>query len=127
SLVRSVPEAFMFDPYHKWLGIRKDQRPPTHYQLLGIAPDEEDLEVIEEAAIRQATHVRAYQIGPHGQDCTRVLNEISQARTTLLNAAKRQEYDARLAQKAAPAAEPVQATLSEAPPAGQITAAPPAP
>ena len=84
----------MFDPYHKWLGIRKDQRPPTHYQLLGIAPDEEDLEVIEEAAIRQATHVRAYQIGPHGQDCTRVLNEISQARTTLLNAAKRQEYDA---------------------------------
>ena len=38
----------MFDPYHKWLGIPKDQRPPTHYQLLGISPTEQDREVIEE-------------------------------------------------------------------------------
>ena len=45
----------MFDPYHKWLGIPKDQRPPTFYQLLGITPGEEDVEVIEEAAIRQTT------------------------------------------------------------------------
>ena len=42
----------MFDPYHKWLGIPKDQRPPTHYQLLGISPTEQDREVIEEAAIK---------------------------------------------------------------------------
>src|SRR5437763_344047 len=54
----------MFDPYHKWLGIPKDQRPPTHYQLLGVVPDEKDPEVIEEAAVRQTTHIRAYQIGP---------------------------------------------------------------
>src|SRR5262245_52651896 len=38
----------MFDPYHKWLGIRPEQRPPTYYQLLGIAPDEKDPEVIRE-------------------------------------------------------------------------------
>jgi hypothetical protein len=83
----------MFDPYHKWLGIPKHQRPPTHYQLLGLAPDEQDLEVIEEAAIRQTTHVRAYQIGQHSAECTQLLKEISTARLTLLNPAKRKAYD----------------------------------
>jgi hypothetical protein len=29
-----------FDPYRKWLAIPEDSRPPTHYQLLGISPDE---------------------------------------------------------------------------------------
>jgi WD40 repeat protein len=87
----------MFDPYHKWLGIPKEQRPATYYQLLGISPSETDRDVIEEAAIRQTTHLRAYQIGPHAQECTRLLNEIAQARTTLLNPGLRREYDARLA------------------------------
>lgn len=41
----------MFDPYRKWLGIPPECRPPTHYQLLGIAPDERDLEVIDAAKI----------------------------------------------------------------------------
>jgi hypothetical protein len=86
----------MFDPYHKWLGIPPKQRPPTYYQLLGIAPDEADREVIEEAAIRQTTHVRTYQTGPRAAECTALLNEIAQARATLLNRKKRQEYDAKL-------------------------------
>lgn len=86
----------MFDPYHKWLGIPKDQRPPTHYQLLGIAPGESDPEVIDEAAVRQTAHVRTYQIGQHGADCTRLLNEISVAKMTLLNPAKRKAYDDKL-------------------------------
>ncbi len=47
----------MFDPYHKWLAIPKDQRPPTHYQLLGVSPTETDVEVIDEAALRQMAHV----------------------------------------------------------------------
>jgi hypothetical protein len=92
----------MFDPYHKWLGIPKNQRPPTLYQLLGIAPGEADPEVIDEAAIRQTAHVRTYQIGAHSEDCTKILNEIAQARATLLNPAKRKQYDATLAKKAAP-------------------------
>jgi hypothetical protein len=90
----------IIDPYHKWLGIPKDQRPPTFYQLLGISPGETDAEVIDEAAIRQTAHVRMYQIGPHAQDCTRILGEISQARTTLLNPAKRKAYDAQLTRNA---------------------------
>ena len=48
----------MFDAYHKWLAIPPDQRPPTHYQILGISRQETDLEVIEEAAIQKTAHVR---------------------------------------------------------------------
>jgi hypothetical protein len=111
----------MFDPYHKWLGIPKDQRPPTFYQLLGITPGEEDVEVIEEAAIRQTTHVRAYQIGPHAKECTQLLNEIAQARSTLTNPAKRKQYDATLGQKA-------KEKLAGMPgPANQVTSNPPVP
>src|SRR5690348_8261942 len=87
----------MFDPYHKWMGIPKGERPPTHYQLLGIAPTETDAEVIKEAALRQTAQVRVYQSGPHSELCTRVLNEIAQARAVLLNAKLRREYDQRIA------------------------------
>jgi len=86
-----------FDPYHKWLGISKAQRPPTHYQLLGLSQGESDVEVIDEAAIRQSTHLRAYQVGPHSDVCTRILNEIARARQVLANPRKRQEYDRKLA------------------------------
>lgn len=64
----------MFDPYHRWLGIPKNARPPTHYQLLGLANGESDPEVIDEAVIRQTTHVRSYQIGPHAAACTKRLS-----------------------------------------------------
>jgi WD40 repeat protein len=115
----------MFDPYHKWLGIPKHQRPPTYYQLLSIAPEEDDPEVIEEAAIRQSTHLRSYQLGAHAAECTRLLNEIAQARQTLLNPAKRRAYDAALAKAAAARAArpdegaraPAEALAAGAPPA----------
>ena len=90
-----------FDPYHRWLGISKAHRPPTHYQLLSLSQGESDVEVIEEAAIRQTTHLRAYQVGPHADDCTKLLNEVSAARQVLVNPQKRQEYDGNLAQLAA--------------------------
>jgi hypothetical protein len=92
----------MFDPYHKWLAIPPGPRPPTYYQLLGVAPGEKDLDVIDEAALRQMAHVRAYQIGPHAAESQRLLNEISEARTVLLNAEKRKAYDEALAKPVAP-------------------------
>ena len=95
-----------FDPYHKWLGIRPEQQPPTYFQMLSISPDEKDPEVIEEAAIRQTADVRSYQIGPHGAMATRLLNEISQARTVLLNPTKRKDYEAKLTRSAPPKAAP---------------------
>ena len=97
----STEKEVVFDPYHKWLGISKAQRPVTYYQLLGISQGESDVEVIEEAAIRQTTHLRAYQVGPHADDCTKLLNEISTARQVLVNPQKRQVYETKLAQLAA--------------------------
>jgi serine/threonine protein kinase len=86
----------MFDPYEEWLGIPKEQRPPTHYRLLGIAINETDEEVIKSAALRLTSEIRIYQTSPQAEACTRLLNEIADARITLLDPAKRAEYDAHL-------------------------------
>ena len=94
----------MFDGYYEWLGIPKGQRPPTPYQLLRIAPDEQDPEVIEAAAVRLSARVRTFQLGPHASECTRILTELVQAADTLINPTKRAQYDA----GHAPAATPVQ-------------------
>lgn len=91
----------MFDPYRKWLGIPEDQRPPTHYQILGISPDERDVEVIEAAVLRQSAFVRNFQSGKHADDATRLLNEIAAARVCLVDRQKRAKYDAELRQQQA--------------------------
>jgi hypothetical protein len=96
----------MFDPYHKWLAIPTDQRPPTHYQLLGVAPTETDPEVIEEAVLQRTAHLRAYQLGPHAKECTRLLNEIARAKVVLLNPEKRKQYDAEIARSVQRASPP---------------------
>jgi WD40 repeat protein len=112
----------MFDPYHKWLGIPPGQRPPTYYQLLGVAPDEQDRDVILEAAIRQTAHLRTYQLGQHAAECSRLQNEIIRARDTLLNPAKRKAYDARLAPAAPPTAAPAPAAPVAAAPINEFSA-----
>ena len=88
-----------FDPYRKWLSIPEDFRPPTHYQLLGVSPDERDLEVIDAAVLRQSAYVRNFQTGKYAADATRILNEISAAKLCLLDPAKRAAYDAELKRK----------------------------
>src|SRR5205085_3607342 len=93
----------MFDPYRPWLGISEGQRPPTYYQLLGIAPTEADAEVIKEAALQRTSHVRVYQTGPYAEICTRLLNEIARARAILLDPLSRKEYDLGLQKPPTPA------------------------
>jgi hypothetical protein len=108
----------MFDGYHLWLSIPKDQRPPTYYQLLGIAPDEQDPEVIRNAAARAYGHVRNYQGGPHAKEASQILEELADARRTLLDPAKRAQYDAKLTQATVPAGSADQgdrATLDDTP------------
>ncbi len=110
----------MFDPYHKWLGIPRDQRPPTYYQMLGISPDEEDPEVIEEAALMRIAHVRNYQLGPHAEESSRLLRELGEASETLCDPEQRAAYDA--------ATLPRHRTeLDSRPEIEDITAAPPEP
>ncbi|MGE0608700.1 MAG: WD40 repeat domain-containing protein [Pirellulales bacterium] len=112
----------MFDPYRKWLGIPEGTRPPTHYQLLAISPDESDREVINAAAVRQSSYVRNFQAGKFAEDATKILNELAAAKACLLDAAKRAAYDAQL-QQSQPAA--VSRPASPAPkPAAARPAAP---
>lgn len=87
-----------FDPYLVWLGIRDPQRPPTYYRLLGVDLFEEDPLVISNAADRQMAHVRTFQTGKHAQLSQQILNEISNAKLSLLNPQRKAEYDASLRQ-----------------------------
>jgi hypothetical protein len=92
----------MFDPYRKWLGIPDGQRPPSHYQLLGIAPDENDRDVINAAVVRQSAFIRTFQTGQHSKEATQLLNELAAAKICLLDPGRRARYDAQLATTMAP-------------------------
>jgi hypothetical protein len=83
-----------FDPYRKWLGIAPHELPAHHYRLLGIAPFEDDPDVIENAADRQMAHVRTYQNGKHRDFSQRILNELSAAKMVLLDGEGKLAYDA---------------------------------
>ncbi|MDO4549799.1 MAG: SUMF1/EgtB/PvdO family nonheme iron enzyme [Planctomycetia bacterium] len=85
-----------FDPYHEWLGISPEERPISHYRLLGIKNLESQESVISNAADRQMTFIRTFQTGKYSQESQQILNELSQARVILLNPEKKQEYDAKL-------------------------------
>jgi hypothetical protein len=82
-----------FDPYYRWLAIPPEDQPPDHYRLLGVRRFESDPEVISNAADRQMLHVRSFQTGPHSVECQRLLNELSFARTCLLDPSKKAVYD----------------------------------
>ena len=93
GLKRLRPEGF--DPYYEWLGI-SPFLPLTYYTLLGLQNFEPRKDVISNAADRQMTFVRTYQIGKHSAESQRLLNEISKARVTLLNSESKAAYDAQL-------------------------------
>ena len=95
-----------FDPYRKWLGIPPKDQPPHHYRLLGIELFENDPDVIDHAADRQMTHVRAFQSGKHSAVSQKLLTELSAARLCLLSVEKKGAYDAQLRARL-PAAQPV--------------------
>lgn len=92
-----------FDPYYKWLAIPPAEQPPHHYRLLGLVLFEADADVISAAADRQMSHVRSYQHGPHSDRSQHLLNEISNARVTLLRPETKAQYDAQLRARLGPA------------------------
>jgi hypothetical protein len=82
--------------------VPRPQRLRTYYQVLGIAPGEQDPRVIEEAALGCSCHSRAYQLCRESE-CARRLNEIAQALSTLLDPDRRREYDRGLKKPSGPA------------------------
>ena len=91
-----------FDPYHKWLGIPPDERPISKYRLLGITEFEQDKEIINSASLRQTKHLRTMQAGEHADLVAQLLNEVSQARITLLDPEKKSVYDTQLRNERTP-------------------------
>src|SRR3954454_22464163 len=85
----------MFPPRPRGFAGPRGGRPRTHYRLLGISPSERDPDVLEEAALARAARARAYQL-TRPLECTRLLNDIARALTTLLDPIRRAEYDAGL-------------------------------
>jgi curved DNA-binding protein CbpA len=85
-----------FDPYETWLGIPADIRPPTYYDLLGLASHESDPVAIEQAALRRMGRVIIHQVGPHSDESQAVLAELAQARLILMDPDRRADYNAKL-------------------------------
>ncbi|MCE9529905.1 MAG: hypothetical protein K8T89_01995 [Planctomycetes bacterium] len=83
----------MIDPYREWLGMSDDRRPPTLYALLGVSLTESNPRVIESAAGHQMAKVQLHLTGPHSKEAWRLVDEITMAKTTLLDPAKRAAYD----------------------------------
>jgi biopolymer transport protein ExbD len=99
-----------FDAYYHWLAIPPGEQPPNHYRLLGVALFEPDEDVIAISADRQMVHVKAQATGRYSHLSQQLLNELAKARTCLLDAKRRKEYDdklrADLAAKSAKNAKP---------------------
>jgi curved DNA-binding protein CbpA len=84
------------DPYRDWLGITSPERPPNHYQLLGLAEFESDLAKISAAFENRFGRVRLYQVGARSEEATQLLQRLSAAYAELSDARRKAEYDARL-------------------------------
>lgn len=100
-------ETAAFDPYHLWLQIPKEFRPPTHYQLLGLSVGESNEEVIRQATLMRSAYVRHFQNGPNAADATRILEELADASRVLIDPSLRAEYEAKIKPVAKPTPKPV--------------------
>ena len=83
----------MSDAYLEWLGIPTAHRPPNYYQLLGVAPSEQNPEIIKSAAGRQYARVLAHRTASDAMRSERIAEEIVRARDTLLDPVARERYD----------------------------------
>jgi hypothetical protein len=79
------------DPY-EWLGVPKNQRPPTYYQLLRLTSSADEA-AIDTAANRLLHKLEAHRTGPNAASAERLAAEIAEARDTLMDPERRQLYD----------------------------------
>ncbi|MBC8872542.1 MAG: AAA family ATPase [Planctomycetes bacterium] len=88
-----------FNPYHEWLGLSAEIRRPNYYELLGLRSLENDQEIIKQAADQRAGWLEELLPGEHGLMARRILDEIAAARSCLLNAQAKADYDQQLEQR----------------------------
>ena len=85
-----------FDPYLEWLHIPVERRPPSHYELLGLAPGPVDPVRLEAAIMERMAVVRKYHAGARGDEAVRLCDELTRAYGCLNDAANKRDYDAAL-------------------------------
>jgi len=109
----SGPSGPAFDPYRLWLQVPENTRPPTHYQLLGLAFGETNEEVIRQATLMRSAYVRHFQNGPNAADANRILEELAEASRVLLDPELRVAYEAKVKPASKPAARPPSVSASK--------------
>ncbi|MCL6501204.1 MAG: hypothetical protein K6T86_00875 [Pirellulales bacterium] len=107
-----------FDPYLAWLEIPPHRRPPTHYDLLGLAAFESDLTRIEQAALERLERVRRYKVGKREDAAATLERELATAWDCLRDAERKRTYDALLRGSITLPDSPQQ-TVSETSPSSQ--------
>lgn len=105
---------------HRFLGIDPSET-PTHYHLLGVRDGENDPDVIEQAAEKQLMFLRSKGTSAkYGPAVQRLLNRITSAKLTLLNAEKKAAYDQVLAQRAETVSTAARAQVAAAVPQAAV-------
>lgn len=82
-----------FDTYRDLLDIQSPERPPSHYDLLGIELFEGDRTKIDDAAGQRMTMLQELANSQHMDASQKLLNEVSAARRCLLDTTKKIAYD----------------------------------
>lgn len=82
-----------FDAYRDLLDIKSPERPPNHYELLGIEPFESNRTRIDDAAGARMAMLQELANSEHMDASQKLLNEVSAARRCLLDATKKIAYD----------------------------------
>lgn len=85
-----------FDPYTKWLGLSEQERPPNHYQLLGLNEFESNVEIIRSAGEKRTRFLQDVSTGERVAEAQRLLNQVASAVLCLTSSEKKNAYDAQL-------------------------------
>jgi len=89
----STDTATGLDPYRAWLNVQEVRRPLNAYQLLSIAPHEEDVEEIHHAGSMKRATLEAYRDDAPPEVWQQLHDELEQALEILLDPDKKRAYD----------------------------------
>lgn len=111
--------AEQFNPYAAWLGLPPNVTNPSHYQLLDLSPAESSSERISMAADRAIARVRSSRPGVAAEVWADLIDQLLEAKTTLLDPARRAQYDQQLASGTAPNRPTISASPAAAATSGE--------
>ncbi len=82
-----------FDPFSEWLGRPAGRPPEDHYELLGLARFEPDLDLISHAVDVMRVGIRKIRPGSHLAEWERLLDRLDAAKTCLSDSISKAAYD----------------------------------